>query len=887
MLTQNALLTRKTARNGIVRAGLASAMLIVMLLACGAGRADEPYARSRDYDLQHVKTSLKFTLADRGVIGETWQTLAVLRDGITQLAFDSIGLKIEAVTVNGKTAKFSTTDAKLLVDLGKPAHVKDKFEVDIKYTGHPTKGLYFVLPDKNYPDRPQEVWTQGESEDTRYYIPIYDYPNARPTSEMIATVPKDWITISNGKLVSVTNTGEDKIWDWRQDKPLSTYLISLVAGEFRETKVMWHGIPVTYDVPRGDEDTVPQTFMRTPEMLQYFSDRLGVLYPWDKYSQTSVDDFVEGGMENTSATTLTTGGLIDPRLKAESREDSDSLDSHELAHQWFGDLVTCKDWADLWLNEGFATFMQMLWEEHQFGIDESAYANWGVARRWMLQPRYFTEPIVTRNFNDALEYEGNIYDKAGLVLEMLRGQLGDEAFFGALHHYLEVNRGQNVVTADLVKAIEQSTGTNVDRFFNQWIYGAGAPRFRVQASYDAATHQEKLTVEQTQKVEGHVGIFEVPIEVEITTASGKKSYPIQVSKAEETFTFPADGTPLMVLFDKGNKILKSVEFNKPVTELVYQLDHADAVTDRADASVALAGFPKEESAVAALGQASGHDKFWGVRVQALQALSRGDTPEGKKFILAALSDPAPWVRQPAVLMLARYSNDPEVNTRLESLYKNDPAWGVRAAALGVIAQLKAPGAYDVLTTALDSDSPHDMLRNAALRGFGALGDERAVPLLVTWSSLGKPLDSRPSAIASLGRLGLKDPAIEARLIGYLGETYDSVRRTTIGALGQRGDPSAIPALEAMLKSNELALGSSPQLEATINRLKNGAQGGGRGGRGGFGAGANGGGAVPSGGVAGGVDLNQLVTQLLDRMTQLDRHVAELDEQIKKLSAPKQ
>jgi aminopeptidase N len=462
MLTGNAMGTRTNALRPSIRAGMACIAALIMLLGCGVGRADEPYARSRDYDLQHVKTSLKFTLADRGIIGETWQTLAVLRDGITQLAFDSVGLKIEAVTINGKTAKFSTTDAKLLVDLDKPARVNEKFEVNIKYTGHPTKGLYFVLPDKNYPDRPQEVWTQGESEDTRYYIPIYDYPNARPTSEMIATVPKDWITISNGKLVSVTNAGEDKVWDWKQDKPLSTYLISLVAGEFRETKVIWHGIPVTYDVPRGDENTVAHTFMRTPQMLQYFSDRLGVLYPWDKYSQTSVDDFVEGGMENTSATTLTTSGLIDPRMAAETREASDSLDSHELAHQWFGDLVTCKDWADLWLNEGFATFMQMLWEEHQFGIDESAYANWGVARRWMAQPRYFTEPIVTRNFNDALEFEGNIYDKAGLVLEMLRSQLGDEAFFGALHHYLDVNRGQNVVTADLVKAIDFSTSGSME-----------------------------------------------------------------------------------------------------------------------------------------------------------------------------------------------------------------------------------------------------------------------------------------------------------------------------------------------------------------------------------------------------------------------------------------
>lgn len=862
----------------------------VMLLACGAARADEPYARSRDYDLQHVQTSLKFNLGERGIVGETTQTLTILRDGTAQLAFDSVGLQIASVTVNGKTAKFTTTDAKLLVDLEKPAHVGEKFEVDIKYSGHPTKGIYFVLPDKNYPDRPKEVWTQGESEDTRYYIPIYDYPNARPTSEMIATVPKDWITISNGTIVSVTDAGEDKIWHWRQDKPLSTYLISLVAGEFRETKVTWHGIPVTYNVPRGDENTVPQTFGTTPKMLQYFSDRLGVLYPWDKYAQTSVDDFVEGGMENTSATTLTTSGLLDQRLVAETPEASDSLDSHELSHQWFGDLVTCKDWANLWLNEGFATFMEQLWQEHAYGVDEAAYAQWGLARGWMQQPRLFTEPIVTRNFDDSLEFEGNIYDKAGLVLQMLRRKLGDEAFFGALHHYLDVNRGKNVVTADLTKAIEESTSTNVDHFFNEWIYGAGAPRFKVRANYDAATRQEKLTVEQTQKVEGHVGLFDVPLEVQITTPSGKKSYTITVSKAEETFPFAVDAAPVMVLFDKGNKILKSSDFEKPAAEWIYQLEHADAVTDRADAAVALGGFAKDDAAVAALGEAAAHDKFWGVKVQALQALGRIGTPAAEKLILAALSDPAPWVRQPAVLTLVRFTNDPEIAGRLEELYKNDPAWDVRSAALGAIAQFKAPGAYELLTAALDKNSPRDMLRNAALRGFGALGDERAVPLLVAWSSLGKPLDSRPSAIASLGRLGLKDTTIEARLIGYLGETYDSIRRITIGALGQRGDPAAIPALEAMLKNNELALGSAPQLEATIARLKNG--GGGRGGRGGFaggGPGTAGGGSSTRGASAGAPSGD--MSQVLDKLNQLEEHVAEMNDRLKKIedrmAAPKQ
>jgi aminopeptidase N len=376
--------------------------------------------------------------------------------------------------------------------------------------------------------------------------------------------------------------------------------------------------------------------------------------------------------------------------------------------------------------------------------------------------------------------------------------------------------------------------------------------------------------------------------VEISTASGKKSYWIKITKAEETFPFPTDSAPLMVLFDKGNKVLKSAEFEKSVTELIYQLEHADAVTDRADAAVALGGFATEDSAVGALGRAAAHDAFWGIRVQAAQSLGRINSPAAKKLILTALDDKAPWVRQPVVRILARFPNDPEITARLEALYKNDSAFGVRGAALAVLAQAKTPGAYDMLAAAVSGDSPNDSLRRAALFGFGALGDERAVPLLMEWSSLGKPLDTRPAAIQSLGRLGVKDEAVETRLIGYLGETYDNVRRSAIGALGQRGDPAAIPALEAMLKSNELALGSSPQLVATIARLKNGGTGGGRGGRGGAGASATG---TPAAATVGTPPPSADMGQILEKLNQLEQHVAELNARLKKIEdkvgAPKQ
>jgi aminopeptidase N len=790
-----------------------------LFLAGAALRADEPYARSRDYDLQNSKISLRFDLDQRKVIGEVTHSLAALRDGLQRLAFDSVELTIESVTLNGKPARFETPASQLLINLTSPSKLGEKYEITIRYEGQPKKGLYFILPDKNYPDRPKEIWTQGEAEDTRYYIPIYDYPNDRLTTEMILTVPKAWETVSNGKLVSVSDApGGMRTWDWRESLPHSSYLISLVAGEFQVAKLSAHNVPILEYAPRGRGDRIAPTAARLPQMIDFYSSVLGVAYPWEKYSEAWVDDFVEGGMENTSATTNTSAGLVHPQLAAESVEKSDALIAHELAHQWFGDLVTCKDWANLWLNEGFATFFETAWEEHEYGADAAAYSLWQNRNQWMSSQRLFVVPIVTRDFTDSVEYAGNVYTKGAWVLFMLREQLGAPQFYRAMNHYLEKYRGQNVVTADLAKAIEESTGTNVDRFFDQWIYGAGAPRFQVTSGYDEASKQLKLDVKQTQKVEGRVGVFQVPLEIEITTASGKKVFPIVASKAEETFSLPLDGTPLMVLFDRRGKVLKSLDFQKPAKELIYQLQHAESVPDRADALRALAQI-RNDAAIAALGQAALHDPFWGVRVEALRALGRIGGPPVQNAIIAAAANEQPWIRQVAVEQMGGFRDNPAVTAQLEAIYRNDKAYRVRAAALSAIGQQKAPTAFDLLRAAAATDSPDDRLRTAALRALGTLGDDRAVPLLLEWSATGKPFPLRSAAMASLGRLDKQNKEITARLISYIQEPYFSLRFPLLAALGERGDPDAIAPLEQLLKQGDSALGNADFIRSTIARIK--------------------------------------------------------------------
>jgi aminopeptidase N len=807
-------------KNLCSRASLAAAILGVAALLGAAVRADRPYAPSREYHLENVRVSLRFDLDQRKVIGDVTHTLSTLHSGLTHLDFDCAELTISSARVNGKDAAFDLRDDKLRVQLAQPAKSGEKFEVELKYEGKPTSGLYFILPDKDDPGRAKEIWTQGEAEDTHHYIPIYDYPNDRTTSEMTLTVPEDWLTVSNGKLLNVQDAPDgQKTWTWRQSLPISTYLISFVAGEYEQRKDAWHNIPISYNVPRGMKDTIDPTFRHTREMLDFFSDRFGVPYPWEQYAQTAVHEFVASGMENVSATTLAARDMVHAELASEKPEAADGLISHEMTHQWFGDLVTCKDWTNTWLNEGFATFGATLWEEHSYGVDASSYRYWRDQSKWMQSRELYPIPIVTREINDSVEYVGNVYDKAGWVIRMLREQMGDDAFFRALKHYLEANRLQNVVSADLAKAVEESSGTNVDQFFDQWIYGAGAPRFIVRSSYDDAGMKVSLSVKQTQKAEGHVGLFRVPIDVAITTSTGEKLFPIEVSKADESFTFSVDGPPLMILFDKGDKILKSVDFQKSPEEWIRQLKTASEVPDRADAAFALGTLRDNEAAANALGEAAQDDRFWGVREEALRSLGRINSQPAKKQVLAALSNDQPWVRAVAVEELGRYHGDEEIAKRLQNIYKDDKAYSVRGAALQSLATDKAPNAEPILEKALTISSPDDVLRIAALRAMGSIGDNSVVPALLEWSSPGKPSALRSIAIGSLGRADLKNHDITARLISYLNESSFDIRFASIFALGRRGDPTAVEPLEAMLKTGQIGIGVPHALEDLIEQLK--------------------------------------------------------------------
>jgi aminopeptidase N len=797
-------------------------LIWLTLIGCAPRlEADEPYARTRDYDLQHSKIALRFDLDQRKVIGDVTHTLSILRDNTSKVSFDSVGLDIHSVTVNKLPAKFETAATKLVVPLPSASHPGDKFEIEVRYDGKPAKGLYFILPDKDYPNRPKQIWSQGESEDTRYYLPTYDYPNDRLTTETILTVPASWLTVANGKLVSVTDVGNSmKTWTWRESVLSSTYLITVVAGEFDEVKQSLRGLPVNYYAPKGRGDRLLPNYERTPAMIDLFTKKLGVDYPWEKYAQVMVDDFVAGGMENSSATTNTATSLKSPKLAPEFPTNEDPLISHELAHQWFGDLVTCKDWANIWLNEGFATFFETVWAESHYPKDQADYDTWDTAREWFGKTDLYKKPIVRFDFDESEEFDGNAYEKGGWVLQMLRHQLGDDAFWRSLKHYLEVNRGKNVTTSDLIKAIEETTHVSVDRFFHEWIYGAGAPKFDLAYTYDNAKHQVSLTVKQTQKVEGHVGIFHVPVDVEITTPSGPKLYPVMITKDVETFSFPSEAAPLMVLFDKGGHVLKTAAFHKEKKEWLYQLKNAREFADRADAVIALGKLKNDDEVVAALATALNSDQAWGVRAVSADALGRiGGSGAFKHLVDALKTNDLPAVRYHIVGAIGEFKDEAGAPATLEIVAREDRSYRARASALQALGHLKSPSAFGILTAAVEGESPDGSLRNAALRSLGFLGDEKSVPLLREWSAPGKAMDSRSAAIASLGRVDKGNKEVTRQIASYLTEPHFTIRWAAISALGNRGDASAIPALEALLKSDDLSIEMVPEIKGQIEKLQ--------------------------------------------------------------------
>jgi aminopeptidase N len=701
--------------------------------------------------------------------------------------------------------------------------------VETRYRAHPTKGLYFVRPDSAYPSRPWEVWSQSEMEDGRFWYPTYDSPDEKASSETIVTVPEGQTVLSNGTLKSVKHDRRRRTstWDWIMPVPHATYLNSIVAGTFVDSTVHLGHLPIQYWAPPQFERTAAYDFRATPEMIDFFGKFNAMEYPYPKYALAAVVDFTYGGMENISATTITSRTLHDAR--AELDRTSEGVISHELAHQWFGDYETTADWGDAWLNEGFATYYTALYDEHAHGENAFAMDRLGMMDDVFNLDRVYRRPIVTQTYAKPIDmFDADTYSKAALVLHMLRTISGNEMYRVGQAAFLSLYGERSAYTAQWVQAVTRSTGADVSGFAYEWLYQAGYPEYSISYTYDAGGHDVRLTVDQTQSTDWNTpAVFSMPVDIEITTAAGTRTTTRVLNyRRHQVYDLHADAAPVMVLWDPGRNILAKTTFAKTDTEWIYQLTHAESVLDRLAAFDVLAGrLQPSPAAAAAVASFVLTEPVADARARAATELGDGiRLPQYAGALGSALLDPSAHVRAAAAVALGAYPSKPATLKTLHRLAATDRSYSTIAAAIQTLARWHAPNIDRVLAKALVEPSNNAEIASAALSGYATADGKAAVPLELRYARYGAPLDSRGAAIGALGRIGKGNPRVTAFLTGLLGDPDLITNFTILRALTALGDPGALGAIRRLAATTEderlrdRALAAADALAAMANPL---------------------------------------------------------------------
>ena len=705
-------------------------------------------AASRPVDILHIRLDLDVQLKAKTVAGSATIDFVAIQPTRT-LSLNAVGHEVSLVNAVGKkTGKvsFENSGETIDIDLGRTLSRGEKGRVQIDYkVRDPKAGLYFFQPSKAEPDVPLTVWSQGESTANRHWFPCLDNPNERQTTELLATVDDGFEVLSNGSLESKKKLENGRVkFHWKQAMPHVAYLVTLVVGEFEVGRTEWRGRPVTYYVHKNRAADIERTFRNTSKMLDFFSERFGIEYPWEKYAQVVVEQFMWGGMENTSATTLYPATMHDERALIDGNPDW--LIAHELGHQWWGDLVTCKDWSHLWLNEGFATYCETLWAEHYKGKDERDYLLYNESKQ-ARSGSALTRPVVDRRYPDpSTMFDSRAYPKGGWILHMLRSQLGDDDFFRGIQRYGTVYAYQTVETNDLRQVFEKLYGVSLERFFYDWTQRPGHPTILVKSSYSAKEKQMKLDVKQTQKADP----FHIPLRIELTMPGDEKPVVLERLMADREFTsyLTVPQRPTQVRVDPEITILAEIKEEKARDWWQAQLE-APTVVERIRAVEHLVD-EKTDANRETLASVLANDPFWGVRVEAAKALGRLAGNPGRKALLAGLSQPNAKVRKACVDGLGSYKGNEQVITALRKANKTgDESYKVEAAILSALVRVMKEKPVDLLTAALNKPSHREVIRTAALRGLAQSDDPNHMQLLFQWTQRGRPRDCRLEAIRQL------------------------------------------------------------------------------------------------------------------------------------------
>ncbi len=712
---------------------------------------DSHYAPDRPAGVTHLKLEFNLDLEGRRLAGLAELALIVRREKLAAIVLDAVEMEIDAVTVDGKKAPaFDYDGLKLRIELGPERRRGDRLTVAVSYRCAPRRGLYFIGPDEEHPQRPVHCWTQGQDEDARHFFPCMDAPQEKATHEVLCTAPAGLFVLSNGDLRERRDVGGGRTqWHYSLDVPNASYLVTLVCGPFVELteRAPETGVEVSSYVLPGQEADARRTFARTPQMIDLFSRRIGVRYPHKRYSQIVVGDFIFGGMENTTATTLTDQCLIDERTALD--HDMDALISHELAHQWWGDLLTCREWPEAWLNEGFATYFEYVWREHAKGRDEADVELLGDAESYLAETGRYQRPIVCRQYEEPIElFDAHLYEKGGRVLHMLRNDLGDEVFFAGLKAYAERHAHGNVETRDLARALEEVSGRNLDRFFEQWVGSPGHPQLEGGWEWDDERKVGTLRLQQKQDDKAYAFTTTVRFEVD----GRERDETIVVRDKVHAFEFQLPKKPTQVVFDPGDVLLKSLKLDKPRPLWAKQLQSARLGIDRVLAARALGDKP-EPASVEALRTALEKDTFWAVRAAAATALGRTRREDALEALAAALRQEHPRVRRAVAAALGEFRDSDRAAELLAGwLTRGDASAFVEASAALSLGRTRSRRALEVLPGLLDRPSFQDMIRSRALEGLGATGAEEAIAIAEPQYRRDRSFQARRAAAYAVGRL---------------------------------------------------------------------------------------------------------------------------------------
>jgi aminopeptidase N len=718
----------------------------------------------REYQTEHIKVELKVDPEMKTIEGRCSLKIRPLRE-VATVHFDAAEMKVTAVQLDGLRTRFDHDGQRLSVRTNVPMNPTSHLLV-IDYSASPVHGAYFVHPDEKYPAKPVQVWTQSESEAARYWYPCYDHPNDKSPSEMVLTVPEGFQAISNGRLVSTKTDGGWTTYHWHESAPHSTYLNSFVVGKFHQIDDLSGRVPIHYHVPEGKVKDAARYFGKTPEMMKVFEDISGIDYPFERYAQVAVHDFIYGGMENITATTLVDNRFPDEQSEEDyaarySRPDRDHIElvAHELAHMWFGDLVTVRHWPHSWLNEGFATYMEAVYAERTSGAD--------AFRQNMLYKAlsYFEEDgeryrraIVDDDYLYADDlFDACTYEKAAWMIHQLRGMVGDELFFAGTQEYLRRYALGNVETGDYRRVMEEVSGLSLGRYFEQSFFKGGHPELEIAYSWDEAGKMARLEVKQVQQTDDLTPLFVLPAEFVFYTQKGRLVRKVTLSSQSESFQFELDSEPRIVEFDPEGWLLKKLKFRKTHALLREQLVSSRDMLSRKSAAEELASF-KDRETVGLLKAAATTEQFWSVRAEAIRSIGKIGGSEALDAILSLLSVNPRRVRRAAIAALSEFKGEARAEEAAKRALMEDESTFNRCEAALTVGKLRPPDAVQVLSSSMKVESPEFALTEASLEALGYTKREEVRAILMANLAYGSPQRARIGSLKGLAKLGSLEAA---------------------------------------------------------------------------------------------------------------------------------